>query len=72
MNLPSGVNSSTSARWNSSGWVSASSTLECEPTEAKSFVPSSEKAKIAGPVAAAAQAAAAGQIGELLHGAAWL
>ena len=39
-NLPSGVYSSTSARWNSLGWVSASSTLEPEPTETSMCWPS--------------------------------
>jgi hypothetical protein len=41
--LAVGVNSRTSARWNSSGCVSESSTLECEPTEANSLLPSFEK-----------------------------
>ncbi len=44
--------------------------MECEPTEAKSFAAVLREDEVAGPVAAAAQTPAAGQVGEVLHGAA--
>src|SRR5260370_8843061 len=41
--LPSGLYSSTFARWFSRGLLSVSSLLECEPTETYIFFPSREK-----------------------------
>lgn len=42
--LPPGVDSRTSARWNSASLLSVSSTLDCDPTETNICLPSAENA----------------------------